>query len=205
MTLSARRRRILEIILPAVVPSRYGSAAFKRIDANWAPGKAYTTCGGLPALVARELGMAPDVKKEGLGIGGLAGMRDAAIKRKAWRHNEMTPNAAARPKPGDFYVLCSGPRHDPGCNCVSPSDPAKSYLYKGAKVEHVGIIVDASTNLWKTADAGQGNSTVTQEALYVMRNFNPFTNLMTGEANRQGKPMRRLCGWLDVDAYPFLT
>lgn len=203
MTLSARRKKILQVILPAVVPSRYGSAAFRRIDAGWAPGKAHTTCGGLPALVARELGLAPEVKKEGLGIGGLAGMRSAAVMRRAWRHNAMKPGSSERPKPGDFYLLCSGPRHDLGCNCVAPTDPEKSYLYKGAKVEHVGIIVDATGTLWKTADAGQGNSAVTQEALYVMRNFNPFTGFMTGEANRLGKPMRRLCGWLDVDAYPF--
>ncbi len=32
----------------------------------------------------------------------------------------------------------------------------------------------------------------------------PATGFMTGKAGRTGEPMRRLCGWLDVDAYPFV-
>ena len=34
--LNARRRHILDVILPQVVPSKYGDAKFKLIDANWA-------------------------------------------------------------------------------------------------------------------------------------------------------------------------
>lgn len=209
MALSARRERILKVILPPVVPSAYPSEAFSKIDKNWKPGAGYTTCGGLPTYVAKQLGITPALEKEGLGLFGLATIRNAGIKQGAWRHHDMKlrtlANAMhlemARPRQGDFYMLCSGDRHDTGCNCIAPVKKEEYHKYRGAKVEHVGVIIDASSNVWKTADAGQPG----ESAQYVTRTFDPVSGFMTGEANREGKPMRRLCGWLDVDAYPFQT
>ena len=209
--LSTRRKRILEQILPEVVPSAYGDAKFTRLDKNWKPGAGYTTCGALPTFVAERIGMAPHIAREGLGRYGLSSMRDGGILRGAWRHHNMVLRSLgaamglepARPRPGDFYLLCSGDGHDTGCCTIYPSDPKKEWQYKGAKVEHVGVIVDASGGIWTTADAGQPGPNNGQAALYVKRNFDATTGFMTGEANRAGKPMRRLCGWLDVDAFPF--
>ncbi|HEY4249866.1 MAG TPA: hypothetical protein VGM87_01630 [Roseomonas sp.] len=208
MALSARRERILQRILPEVVPSAYPSEAFSKIDKNWKPGAGYTTCGGLPTFVAKELGITPAMEKEGLGLFGLATIRNAGITRGAWRHQNMTLRSLgnamklemARPQPGDFYMLCSGDRHDTGCNCIAPVKKEEYGRYRGAHIEHVGVIVDATSNLWMTADAGQPG----QSARFMPRTFDPASGFMTGEAGREGKPMRRLCGWFDVDAYPFL-
>lgn len=206
-----RRRQIVNVILPPMKDVCIGNPKFRNIDSGWTVGCGYTTCGGLPAYVARELGLQPQVAKDGLNIGGLVGMRNAAIKAGAWFHNETIVRTIGRgmgleprrPKPGDFYLLCSGDRHDAGCNCISPEKPAEQYLYKGATVEHVGVIVDSNGPVWKTMDAGQ-NGPATQCVRLMSRNFDAATGFMTGEAGRAGKPMRRLCGWLDVDAYPFV-
>ena len=213
--LSPRRRRILMQIVPSVVPSHYGQRAFKNIDAGWAPGAGYTTCGGLPALVGTRLGVNLAMRLEGMGGGGLLSMRNAALKRGAWVHacrHENAPHGRAiaappgtLPKPGDLYMLCSGPGHDRGC-CLpqrtKEGDPTPAAL--GAKIEHVGVIVEARAGEdWSTADAGQGNATF-QMAVYMQRRYSPVTGYMTGEATAAGRPMRRLCGWVDVDRYPFL-
>ena len=205
MELSQRRQKILRAILPQVVPSTSGSKAFRRIDANWRPGAGYTTCGGLPAFVARQLELDAAAEKSGIGVGGLAGMRNAGIAMKAWVHNGARFRPP-RPKPGDFYLLCSGAqtRHEAGCNCIAPTKPEDYHKWWDAKVEHVGVIVSVEGTLWKTADAGQGGSQV-QQALYVFRQFNVNTQQITGESDRLGRPMRRLCGWLDVDRFPFRT
>jgi len=211
MQLNARRRYILDVILPQVVPSKYGEEKFKLIDSKWAPGKGYTTCGGLPTYVASQLGVTARSRAEGITAYGLTSMRDAAIKAGAWVHHDfMLRNLAVgmnhegsinRPKPGDFYMLCSGDisRHNGFCNCLS----TKAHE-RGAKVEHVGIIVNADGNTWETADAGQPSGKV-QAALYCDRKFNAATGLLIGEYDGDGKarPYRRLCGWLDVDKYPF--
>lgn len=88
-----------------------------------------------------------------------------------------------RPKPGNFYMLWSGDisRHNGFCNCLS----TKAHE-RGAKVEHVGIIVNADGNTWKTADAGQPSSKV-QAALYCDRTFNAATGLLIGEYDGDGK------------------
>jgi hypothetical protein len=218
--LTNRRHRILNSIVPQVVPSTYGDTKFRRIDATWAPGNTYTTCGGLPAFVAGQLGLSDEIRREGIGGSGLASMRDAAIKRGAWVHHSMLNRRLAgamnlessmnRPKPGDFYMLCSGSeqRHEEGCNCITP----KSGAYRGGAVEHVGIIVNAEGTIWKTADAGQPGGSIQkngktyniQAAKYCDRVFNSGSGLLVGEFDgKGGRPMRRLCGWLDVDKFPF--
>jgi hypothetical protein len=215
MDLSRRRRRILDAIVPSVVPSASGTPTFRKIDASWAPNAGYTTCGGLPAYVSGRLGLLPAGLATRINTGGgLAGMRNAGIATGSWVHNGamdrrravMAGGQPARPKPGDFYLLCSGSqqRHETGCNCIAPVKPEDADKYKGATIEHVGIVVSAEGTLWRTADAGQGNQQV-QLALYVWRQFNPMTQQITGESDKFGKPMRRLCGWIDVDRFPFLT
>jgi len=209
----SRRDTILQDILPEVVPSSYPDAKFKRIDASWAPGSGYTTCGGLPGFVARALKVPPHCERDGITGSGLASMRNAGITRSAWVHHDMTLRRLAGgmgmvdqlrlPRPGDFYMLCSGDRHDTGCNCIAPIEKKDWHKYRGGQIEHVGVIVSVNGKNWKTADAGQPNGNV-QCARYVDRTFDPATGFMTGELTRAGKPMRRLCGWLDVDAYPFL-
>jgi hypothetical protein len=212
-SLSPRRQRILRQILPQVVPSVYGDATFKKIDANWKPGSGYTTCGGLPSFVAQSLGVSKVMKDEGMGAYALTGMRNAAIRRGAWVHtgrSKRNPDGFGgsdvrpMPKPGDLYLLCSGGGHDFGCctvQKVKDSDPWPKV--RGATVEHVGVIVDVTGTLWTTADAGQSVGT-SQAALYVRRHYNPVTNYLTGEQAQKGRPLRRLCGWVDVDRYPFL-
>lgn len=209
--LSPRRRRIICEIIPSVVPSTYGSAAFREIDGNYAPGAGYTTCGGLPALVAQHLGVSLEQRKQGMGGYGLTGVRNAAIRNGCWVHAGDCPGNAAvtsaplgtRPRPGDIYILCSGSGHDFGCCTLqreTEQDPFPAHA--GAHVEHIGIIVDPSCEpLWVTADAGQGSDV--QYADYIHRKYDSTTGYMTGEQGREGKPMRRLCGWVDVDRYPF--
>ena len=208
--LSARRQRVLMQILPQVVPSTYGQPAFSRIDKNWKPGAGYTTCGGLPTFVADQLGVTPEMKKEGMGAYGLTGVRNAAIRRGCWVHTGRTraqPTLSCdrpMPRPGDIYILCSGRGHDFGCCTIQKekeTDPWPAIL--GAKVEHIGIIVEARDNLWVTADAGQSVGPA-QAALYVRRHYNAATGLLTGEQEPKGRPLRRLCGWVDVDRYPFV-
>lgn len=213
--LSPRRRRILMQIVPSVVPSYAGTPAFRNIDAGWAPGKEHTTCGGLPAPVASRLGVTTAMRLEGIAGGGLTSLRNAALKRGAWVHacrhagayhgRAIAAPPGTLPKPGDLYMLCSGPGHDRGCclpQRVADTDPWPAAV--GAKVEHVGVVVDPSpSGLWLTADAGQGNSQM-QMALYVSRQYRRGMGTMTGEVVVTGRPMKRLCGWVDVDRYPFL-
>ena len=74
MDLSTRRRRILDRIVPTVVPSVSGTATFSKIDARWVPNAGYTTCGGLPAYVAGMLGLTAEGAATRINTGGgLAG------------------------------------------------------------------------------------------------------------------------------------
>lgn len=210
----ARRDDILNRIIPMVVPSVYPEEKFKKLD-KWKPGDKYTTCGALPTFVARQLGVPEANAKDGLLDYGLLTMRNAAITAGAWVHHNTEARAfAARigmldqcrmPKPGDFYMLCSGIRHESGCNCWASPKKGDEGKYRGGGIEHVGIIKQIiSPTQWLTADAGQTKGGM-QAADYVSRTFDPVTGFMTGEVGREGRPMRRLCGWLDVDQYPFLT
>ncbi len=86
------------------------------------------------------------------------------------------------PLPGDIYVL----RKSSG----------------GSDFGHVGIVIDASTPVWKTADSGQGDGF---GSCYQPRAFNSQTGTMTllGMGSSRFQPdagTRYLWGWVDVDA-----
>jgi len=212
-TLMTRRDKILNEIIPSVVPSTYPEEKFKKLD-KWKPGDHYTTCGAMPTYVAKQLGVAEANAKDGLLDYGLLTMRNAAITADAWVNHNIDARKFANsigmldsinlPKPGDFYMLCSGMRHE-NCNRWASPKKGDEGKYHGATIEHVGVIKRiVSPTEWLTADAGQSKGGM-QAADYVTRNFDPATGNMTGEVGRNGRPMRRLCGWLDADLYPFLS
>jgi hypothetical protein len=167
-----------------------------------------TTCGALPGYVGKSLGVRPDVaanrstfKPKGsapIPVGSLAssgteGVRQAAMLYGAWRANGPLINAMrstsglgeGRPQPGDFYALCKPPD-------------------SGNWVEHVGIILRSSGDLWLTADSGQ-DKWPNQAVWVVQRKYDSAGDLLSGEAGTGlVRQMRLLCGWVDVDDYPFL-
>lgn len=224
MPVGTRRAFILDSILPRVVPSREGDSRWKLLSTT--KQTVGTSCALLPRFVAKELGVHDSNATDGLLDYGLATMRNAALKENAWRHCQ--PGSDKRPQPGDFYMLCTGGAlHASGCNCIFAM-PSRSEItgiyrefkndaakiqnalqnrfyrrYKGAKIEHVGIIKSAEGGIWTTADAGQGAG---QECKEVQRTWDGTTGMLRGELDGVGgRPMRFLCGWLDVDNYPFVN
>jgi hypothetical protein len=177
--LSARRSTIIDELLPGVVPSSYGDQRFTALTFGLrkdSPGvtPGYTTCGSLPMYIARKLGDKV--------ITGTFGVRTAGVTKGAW----VEAGGDARPKPGDLYALL----------VAGSTDRA------GGGIAHVGVIVDASTDEWRTADAGQGDG---WSAAYVTRQFDPAAGTLSGEivGTTGPRPARVLAGWIDVDAYPF--
>jgi hypothetical protein len=221
-----RRDYIVNSLLPQVVPSAQGDKRWEKMSTT--KQTVGTSCALLPRFVAQDLGVHPSNEKDGLLDYGLATIRNAGIKAGAWRH--FTPGSDKRPLPGDIYMLCTGgSRHQTGCNCVfemptaaqvnqirrdASNDAAKvqrllqERFYsknKGAAIMHVGIIVKPAGNLWKTADAGQGSASH-PKCDYVFRVCDATTGQLGGEVNAAGdRPLRFLCGWLDVDNYPFVN
>jgi hypothetical protein len=224
MLVGPRRTYIINSILPRVVPSQQGDNRWKLLTTT--AQTVGTSCALLPRFVANELGVHSANASDGLLDYGLATMRNAGIKAGAWRH--YTPGSDRRPNPGDLYMLCTGGAlHASGCNCLVPlpskpevlairrefnNDAAKIQkalqdryyrLYTGSKIEHVGVIKSAQGGTWITADAGQGAG---QECREVQRTWNAATGMLRGEMDGHGgRPMRFLCGWLDVDNYPFMN
>ena len=177
--LSARRKYIIDVLLPGVLPSSYGEQKFTKLtfgltkdNPNVTPG--YTTCGSLPMYIARML-------KDKL-IGGTNGVRTSGQKKNAW----VVADRVKRPLPGDIYALLNKDETD--------------VINSG--ISHVGIIIDSSGTQWKTADAGQGDGWA---ADYVTREYDEENGTLTGEVVRASgaRPPRVLAGWIDVDTYPF--
>jgi len=166
-------------LLPGVLPSKYNEQKFKKLTFGLtkdSPGvtAGYTTCGSLPMYIARMLG--------DKAITGTNGVRTAGVNKGAW----LEAGDGARPKPGDLYALLN----------KDSTDRA------GGGISHVGVIVDASTNEWKTADAGQGDGWA---ADYVTREYDPDAGTLSGEivGTSGPRPARVLAGWIDVEMYPF--
>lgn len=166
--LSGRRAKIIDELLPEVLPSKYYERRFLRLTFGLTkespsvhPG--YTTCGSLPMYIARTLG--------DKAIGGTNGVRTAGVEQGAW----VEAGGESRPEPGDIYALL---------------DEDETDLAEGG-ISHVGVIVDASTDEWRTADAGLGDGWA---ADYVTRDYDPEAGTLSGAI---------LAGWIDVDHYPF--
>ena len=104
----------------------------------------------------------------GLILHGLsAGMKSASEKAEAW----IEADGVNRPFPGDFYVL-ENPR---------------------GKFSHVGVVVDDSTDVWRTADSGQVDGFA---AGYRDRRYKDGS--LTGEPTQRGG-FGYLAGWLDIE------
>jgi hypothetical protein len=165
---SDRRARIVDELLPEVVPSRYHELRFLRLTFGLTklsplvtPG--YTTCSALPVYVARMLG--------DKAIVGTDGVRDAGVVHDAW----VEAGGDALPMPGDIYALLAEDETDRVDGAIS----------------HVGVVMDASTDEWRTADAGLGDG---WEADYVTREYDGAAGTLAGAV---------VAGWIDVDRYPF--
>lgn len=80
-----------------------------------------------------------------------------------------------RPQPGDVYVL----------------DIKGTAMFR-----HVGVIVDASTDEWVTADGGQDGPLKSGFAVGLnLRSFDPRTGLVGGKGEKGD-----LDGWIDIEA-----
>src|SRR5262249_55658115 len=145
--------------------------------AYWAPGS--TSCGLLPSVVLKKVGVRGPIT-----AGGLAGVRDEALKAGAW----VASDGSTLPKPGDIYLLRYANKDN--------EDP----------VSHIGVIVDINKNdptlgmIWITGDAGQG-SMEKQEAHYVNRQMKKVDGthfFLSGPKNTPGDSpfMRRIDGWV---------
>jgi hypothetical protein len=118
-----------------------------------------------------------------------------------------------RPGRGDLLPAVQRRREAPRGILQLPDAVQSQELSRRPTIEHVGIIVSAEGTLWKTADAGQPGGQILvngvpkniQAAKYCDRKFDTATGLLVGEFDgKGGRPMRRLCGWVDVDKFPFL-
>ncbi|HET9422002.1 MAG TPA: hypothetical protein VFO49_12765 [Nocardioides sp.] len=164
---SALRAKIVDELLPDVVPSKYHELRFLRLTfglTKLSPvvTSDYTTCAALPVYVARMLG--------DRAIGGTDGVRAAGVRHGAW----VEAGGDARPLPGDIYALLDDDETDRAAGAIS----------------HVGVVVDAFTDEWRTADAGLGDGWT---ADYVTREYDPTAGTLSGAI---------LAGWIDVDRYP---
>lgn len=176
---SARRSKIIDELLPGVLPSKYYELRFLKLTFGLtkespAVSPGHTTCGSLPLYVAWSLG--------DKAIRGTDGVRTAGVENGAW----VEAGGDARPKPGDIYALLGKDATDRANDGIS----------------HVGVIVDASTDEWRTADAGLGDGWA---ADYVTREYDPEAGTLSGENLGTNGPRSAqvLAGWIDVDLYPF--
>ena len=176
---SARRSKIIDVLLPGVLPSKYYELRFLKLTfglTKESPGvtPGYTTC-GCAAHVRRS-------------VAGRQGDR---------RHQRSTYRR------GQARCLGGGRRRRPaqaGRHLRAADQDAHDRA--NAEISHVGVIVDASTDEWRTADAGLGDGWA---ADYVTREYDPEAGTLSGEivGTTGPRPAQVLAGWIDVDLYPF--
>jgi hypothetical protein len=185
--LSPLRIKLIKL-LNEVLPCVYESAKYDRITGKLRKnspgvGAGYTTCGSLPGFVSSELGGKPlgkgweaYMKKKSLNGTNL--VRTRGIQYNAWVEADLIK----RPKPGDIYALLD----------KNLTDRLKD------GIAHVGVIMDSSGSVWKTADMGQGGGF--DGKINVERPYNATEGKLFGETN-QGGGYRMLAGWVDIDKY----
>lgn len=185
--LSPRRVRLLQVI-KEVIPCTYADGKFDRITGKMRKdskgvGAGYTTCGSLPGFVSSELGAAGLKGKawesymQKRSLNGTNAVRIKGIKFNAWVEADLVK----RPLPGDVYALLNNGKSD--------------RLNDG--ISHVGVIIDSSGDVWKTADMGQGGG---WDGKFVERPYKVKEGELFGETI-QGGGYRTLAGWVDIDKY----
>jgi hypothetical protein len=114
------------------------------------------------------------------------GLPEGTIRKDYYKKEEMKKNDV-RPKPGDFYTLVG----------MVPVKKGGPYVWGLA---HVGVIIDPSGDVWKTADCGQCGQNA---AAYKTRKFNLADGtLKVDPPESTDSPdggQRYLDGWIDVD------
>ena len=193
---SDRRLYVRAVLLPRVLgalgTSKYGDPEFTELTNGLSKdnpevvkanerakpyGGHFTTCGYLPGYVAKQLGDPGQVQLNGPSL-----VRSEGQKYGAW----VTADGTTRPQPGDLFAL------------LAPSVTDK----ENGLIAHVGVIVDASGDRWKTADAGQGDDGFV--ATYLTRNYDAAAGTLSEDIRWAGNAIRRvLAGWIDIDKYPF--
>ena len=186
--LSPRRVRLLQV-LNQVLPCTYASAKFDKITGKLRKdspgvGAGYTTCGSLPGFVTSELGaghLKGDAWQKYMqkrSLNGTNAVRIKGIQHGAWVEADLVK----RPLPGDIYALLNNGKSNRATDGIS----------------HVGVIMDASGDVWKTADMGQGGGW--EGKINVERPYKAKEGELFGETI-QGGGYRILAGWVDIDKY----
>lgn len=170
--LSARRQFVLDEIAK-VVPSQYGDAKFTKIAPGYDADDASLPHGFTTCgYLPCHVGRMLKVANC-ITQGGLEQMRTNGRKDGSW----VDANGKNRPRPGDLYAIGSD-----------------------KLIVHVGVIIDPSGPIWKTADAGQGSIGAGQQANYLSRPYDPSGVTLGGPAGP-----RKLAGWIDIDKVPGAT
>ena len=182
--LSPLRVKLLQR-LREVLPCSYGDKNYNLIAPGLTKqGGGYTTCGSLPGFVTSFLGAGDPHKPEWKtymqrrSLNGTNAVRIKGLQYDSW----VWGGEGKRPKPGDVYALLNNGKTDRKLEGIS----------------HVGVIMDSSGDVWKTADMGQGDGW--SGKMDVIRPYKSASDELFGETI-QGGGYRTLAGWVDIDKY----
>jgi hypothetical protein len=198
--MSDLRVRLLKRIRE-LMPAKLGGS--EKEQANWDIISCYctrfagTSCGSLPQFVSAFLGAEPlkNGKKTGIeaynnymkkrSLSGTKAIRDKGLQFGAWVEADLVK----RPKPGDIYGLLDRDK---------TGQPLRDK--KNDYIGHVGVILDATGSVWRTADLGQGDGYAAK--IDVMRPYKAEVGELYGEVRHGGvSPYRVVAGWVDIDKY----
>jgi hypothetical protein len=182
--MNALRKRLLDH-LGTVLPCSFGDKNYNTITGSL-PKQAdpnYTTCGSLPGYVAAKLWEYKYGRKADnntlvrIGLNGTNIIRIRGKKFGVW----IPADLIERPSPGDIYGLLDCHKTDRDVDILG----------------HVGVIEDASGDIWKTHDLGQGDGYSGVKSM--PREYNPTTGELYGAIRRC--KWRVLAGWVDIDLF----